>query len=68
MTKLAVLGGEPVRKEKYPVWPVHNECEIEAVTRTIKSGRWGGFPYPGPNTAEFAVKFSEMQGGGYAVP
>ena len=68
MLKLAVMGGEPIRKEKYPVWPVHDERDIDAVARTIKSGRWGGFPYPGPNTAEFAARFSEMQGGGYAVP
>jgi len=68
MEKLAVLGGDPVRKEKYPAWPVFDERDIEAVTRTVKSGRWGGFPYPGPNTAEFAVKFAEIQGGGYAVP
>ena len=68
MSNLAVLGGKPVRHEGYPEWPVHDQRDIEAVTRTIKSGRWGGFPYPGPNTAEFAVKFAEMQGGGYAVP
>jgi len=68
MEKLAVLGGEPIRSEKYPAWPIFDERDIEAVTRTVKSGRWGGLPYPGPNTAEFAVKFAEMQGGGYAVP
>jgi len=68
MDKLAVLGGDPIRREKYPTWPVFDERDIETVTRTVKSGRWGGFPYPGPNTAEFAVKFAEMQGGGYAVP
>src|SRR4029453_15044606 len=32
------------------------------------AGRWGGYPYPGPKTAELAKKFAEMQGGGYAVP
>lgn len=68
MSNLAVLGGEPIREEPYPSWPVHDERDIEAATRTIKSGRWGGFPYPGPNTAEFGVKFAEMQGGGVAVP
>jgi len=68
MTTLAVLGGEPVRKELYPVWPVFDERDFEAVAQTIRSRRWGGFPYPGPNTAAFAEKFSEMQGGGYAVP
>lgn len=68
MSKLAIHGGEPVRKEPYPFWPVHDERDVEAVTSVIKSGRWGGFPYPGPQTAEFAQRFAEMQGGGYAVP
>lgn len=68
MSKLAVLGGDPIRNEAYPQWPVHDERDLKAVTRTVKSGRWGGFPYPGPNTAEFALKFAEMQGGGHAIP
>ncbi len=38
------------------------------MTEVVKSGRWGGFPYPGPKTAELAKKFAELQGGGYAVP
>lgn len=68
MSELAILGGEPVRTEPYPRWPVFDESEIQAISKTILSGRWGGSPYPGPNTAEFAARFSEMQGGGIAVP
>lgn len=68
MPELAVMGGEPIRTEPYPRWPVFDHSEIDAVTRTVLSGRWGGSPYPGPNTAEFAAKFAEMQGGGFAVP
>jgi len=68
MSDLAALGGSPVRTEPYPDWPVYNERDIQAVTDVIKSGRWGGYPYPGPQTAEFARRFAEMQGGGYAVP
>lgn len=68
MSKLAAFGGEPIRKDNYPKWPVYDERDIEAVTKTIKTGRWGGFPYPGPNTSEFAEKFAQLQGGGYAVP
>lgn len=68
MQPLAVLGGDPVRKTPYPSWPVFDDRDLAAVTDTIKSGRWGGFPYPGPNTTSFAQKFSEMQGGGFAVP
>jgi len=68
MSVLAALGGDPIRTETYPRWPVFDHAEIEAVTKAVLSGRWGGSPYPGPNTAEFAAKFSEMQGGGAAVP
>lgn len=68
MPKLAVMGGDPIRTEPFPKWPVFDDREVEAVTNAVLSGRWGGFPYPGPNTAEFAEKFAKLQGGGYAVP
>ena len=68
MTKLAILGGEPIRSKPYPQWPVFDQRDIDAVTQTIQSGRWGGFPYPGPNTAAFAEKFAELQGAQDAVP
>ena len=68
MATLAALGGKPVREEAYPEWPVYDQREIDAVTEVIKSGRWGGFPWPGPKTAEFAEKFAAMQGAPYAVP
>lgn len=67
MSKLVVLGGEPTRKEPYPEWPVHDERDVEAVTRVIKSGNWGGYPYPGPETTAFLNEFLAMQGGEYAV-
>lgn len=67
MSKLAILGGEPTRTKPYPEWPVHDERDIEAVTRVIKSGNWGGYPYPGPETRNFLQKFAELQGGGYPV-
>ncbi len=68
MSELAILGGPKTRTEPYPQWPVWDQRDIDAVTAVIKSGRWGGYPYPGPQTAELARKFAEMQGGGYAVP
>lgn len=67
MPKLAILGGEPTRHEPYPEWPVHDKRDLEAVTRVIKSGRWGGYPYPGPETKTFLNRFVELQGGGYPV-
>jgi len=68
MSELAILGGAKTRTEPYPEWPVWDQRDIDAVTEVIKSGRWGGYPYPGPKTAELAKKFAELQGGGYAVP
>jgi dTDP-4-amino-4,6-dideoxygalactose transaminase len=68
MSKLAALGGTPIRTDPYPTWPVWDDRDIEAVTSTVRSGRWGGYPYPGPNTAAFAERFTELQGGGIAIP
>jgi dTDP-4-amino-4,6-dideoxygalactose transaminase len=68
MSELAILGGNPTRTEPYPAWPVWDQRDIDAVTEVVRSGRWGGYPFPGPKTAELAEKFSAMQGGGYAVP
>lgn len=67
MAELALMGGKPVRTEPYPAWPVYDERDIAAVTAVIQSGRWGGYPYPGPQTAELCRRFAELQGGGYAV-
>ena len=67
MSKLALMGGAPVRSEPYPQWPVFDQRDIDAVTNVVKSGRWGGFPYPGPQSKEFIRRFAEMQGGGYPV-
>ncbi len=68
MSELAILGGPKTRIEPYPVWPVWDERDVEAVAEVVRSGRWGGHPYPGPQTAELARRFAELQGGGYAVP
>ena len=67
MSTLAIMGGSPTRTQPYPSWPIFTEQDIEAVTQVIKSGRWGGFPYPGPQTEEFTRRFAAMQGGEYAV-
>ncbi len=67
MSELAIFGGPKTRTEPYPQWPVWDQRDIDAVTEVIKSGQWGGYPYPGPKTAELARKFAEMQGGDYAV-
>src|SRR4051812_30897792 len=68
MSQLALLGGQPVRSEPWPAWPVHDQRDVDAVTSVVTSGVWGGHPFPGPETEKFARGFEEMQGGGSAVP
>jgi len=67
MSQLAILGGPKTRTEAYPDWPVWDERDLQAVTDVVKSGRWGGYPYPGPCTTKFIEGFAQMQGGGYPV-
>lgn len=64
---LAALGGIPVRSHPYPEWPTTDDRDVAIVTEVVRSGRWGGAPYPGPYSAAFAKQFVEMQGGGIAV-
>ena len=67
MSELALFGGEKTRTAPWPAWPVHDDRDIAAVTEVLRSGNWGGFPYPGPQTQRFLDAFIQMQGGQYAV-
>ncbi|MEO8274255.1 MAG: DegT/DnrJ/EryC1/StrS family aminotransferase, partial [Chloroflexota bacterium] len=67
-SQLAILGGTPVRPQGYPEWPVVDEATVETVTAAVRSGRWGGFPIPGPYTAAFARRFAEIEGVKHAIP
>ncbi|MEO8398127.1 MAG: DegT/DnrJ/EryC1/StrS family aminotransferase, partial [Chloroflexota bacterium] len=67
MTELAILKGAKTREATYPEWPIYDERDIEAVTRVIRSGNWGGYPYPGVETKKFVDSFLKMQGGNYGV-
>ena len=67
MSDLALLGGSPTRQTPYPAWPVHDARDIAAATRVIESGRWGGYPYPGPETSAFLEGFIALQKGQYGI-
>ena len=64
---LAILGGEKQIQTPYPAWPVHDEREVEAVAEVVRSGQWGGFPYPGPRTQALLENFLAFQGGEHAI-
>ena len=67
MAQLAIRGGHPVRTQHYPAWPVWDQREIDAVTNVIRSGRWGGFPEPGPHAAAFAAAFAAFQSAKHGI-
>jgi dTDP-4-amino-4,6-dideoxygalactose transaminase len=64
---LALKGGPKVRERAWPKWPEHGPEEVAAVTRALESGRWGGFPAPGPEASRFAQTFAQYLGSPHAV-
>ena len=67
MPELAIAGGAPVRSEPYPEWPHGDDEDVAAVEEVVRSGRWGGFPEPGPKAAAFEQAFASYQGARYGV-
>ncbi len=67
MEKLAILGGEPVRRKPFMSWPQFSPADVERVTEVVKSGHWGGFPVPSRYAGEFADRFAAMHGAKYGL-
>ncbi|MGC9522433.1 MAG: DegT/DnrJ/EryC1/StrS family aminotransferase [Anaerolineae bacterium] len=62
--KLAILGGEPVRTESFPSWPVWDEREQDALLSVLESGIWGIAP-DGGKISEFERAFAEAHDAAY---
>ncbi|HBL76742.1 MAG: glutamine--scyllo-inositol aminotransferase [Bacteroidetes bacterium GWF2_42_66] len=62
--KLAILGGDPVVKNKvWPQWPYIDEKMIAQVNETVKSGLWGRINNPKNGTvARFEEEYAKMIG------
>lgn len=67
MSRLAILGGDPVRRRPFSPWPQFLEADIDRLVAQVKSRRWGGFPVPGPVSGPFAEQFAEMHGARYGL-
>jgi len=67
MALLAVNGGTPQRKDPYPSWPQWGDAEKEALTTTLDSGHWGGYPPPSPQAALFEQEFAAYHDSAHAV-
>jgi dTDP-4-amino-4,6-dideoxygalactose transaminase len=67
MSQLAIAGGAPVRTEPYPEWPHGDDADVAVVTEVVRSGRWGGFPEPGPMAEGFETSFATYQGAEHGI-
>ena len=58
MGKLAITGGEPVRKKRFDPWPVYTEKERQVLEDVLTGHNWGGQPFPGKYGDAFGKKFA----------
>src|SRR5690606_41534878 len=52
----ALLGGTPVRRERFPSWPVSDDTEVQALTGVLRSGRWNR----GEQATTFEREYAEL--------
>jgi len=66
--KLAILGGEPVRKnKKWPEWPYVDDKMVEAISKTAKSGIWCRIQSETGTVPTFEKEFASLMGTKYCV-
>jgi dTDP-4-amino-4,6-dideoxygalactose transaminase len=63
---LALHGGEPLRARPWPLWPVWDEEDADAVAAVVRSGKW--FAGSGEANRSFAEGFAALQQAQYVVP
>lgn len=66
MGKLAITGGEALRRKSFTQWPLAMKEEREAVEDVLASSLWGGQPFPGKYATVFAKKFAHLHTAKYA--
>jgi len=59
-SQLALLGGRPVRKRPFSMWPVFGKAEETRLLRALRSGRWGRLQ--GAEVERFETRFAAMHG------
>jgi len=67
-SKLAILGGEPVRKNKsWPNWPYWDENVIDSIVKTTKSRIWCRIQSESGTVPTFEKKFAQLTGARFCV-
>lgn len=59
-SKLALLGGKPVRAKSFTKWPIWDRGDEESILSILRSGNW--FRGRGNVVNEFEKKYAEMMG------
>ena len=67
MSKLAIMGGSPVRTDAWPQWPYRDERDAKAIEQAVLEGDWGGFPLPNVCTRRFQEKFAALHDCAHAL-
>ncbi len=80
MSRLAMLGGTPLRTKPFPTWPAFDESEERALLGVLRSGKWWRYSYgegvemrdpepgqPRSRVAEFQEAFARLQTAKYGI-
>jgi dTDP-4-amino-4,6-dideoxygalactose transaminase len=63
--KLALLGGTPVRTKPWPLWPVYDEREMNALREVLESRQWCRLG--GKKVDQFEQAFARYQDAQYGI-
>lgn len=67
-SKLAILGGEPVRKNKsWPDWPYWDDSVVDSIVKTTKSRIWCRIQSANGTVPTLEKKFAELIGAKFCV-
>lgn len=61
--KPAILGGTPVRRRRFPSWPVADAREDEALLGVVRSGKW----FRGEKVAAFEAEYAKLTGAAHCL-
>lgn len=59
-SKLALLGGQPIRARPFTSWPVFDQSEEKQLLQVLRSGMWGRLQ--GTEVARFEERFAAAHG------
>jgi dTDP-4-amino-4,6-dideoxygalactose transaminase len=65
MANLALLGGSPIRSNKFPPWPTSDESDENSLLQVLRSNTWGR--QQGHLTDEFEQRFASYQGARFGI-